>query len=112
MKLTILLISLLFSFGVSAEELCKNYKSDIESDHQWSETDFTKENAETSLKFLQGVVSENKGYGWYQLPNAITLIRGYVLKREALKEASKDFVPPGYHREGFCLWLKSTAIVD
>ena len=112
MKQIILLVALLFSFGAIAEDLCGNYKSDIEPDHQWEEADFTKVNAEISVKFLQEVVSESKDYEWYQLPNAMTLVRGYVLKKAALKEAEKDFVPPGYHREGFCLWLKSTAIVD
>ena len=113
MKRLITLLLLTFSLNVYAENICPNLKSEIEPDHQFKESDFTKENAQAAIKFFSEVINSGKTYQWYEPPHHQAMIKGYILKQSALKEmAAKNSMPSDFYRPEFCIWLSITAIID
>ena len=111
MKYLLIAIFCLPTLGL-ANDICHDYENKIEPDHQWKESDFTKEKAQKALDFLVGVVKDNKKYEWFELTNAHTLVEGFVLKRAALREMEINSMPPDYHRSAFCLWVTTRSVVD
>lgn len=70
---------------VHANELCPQHKN-AHGEISIPESFFTKENVEKSINFLNGVVLEDKPAGeWLEVPNAQKVVKGYILRREALK---------------------------
>ena len=108
----LLVLALLLPAIGHAKELCHDYENTIEPDHQWKESDFTKERARKALAFLTGVVENDETYEWFELTNAHTLVEGFVLKRAALREIENGTLSPDYHRSAFCLFITTRGIVD
>jgi hypothetical protein len=87
----------LFCFSTNAKQLCPINKN-VAEDMRISETDFTKEKADASVKYLSEIVkSSDTLFEWFSIPNATKFIHGYALRRKAIMpNASK------YSIEQFC----------
>ena len=106
MKLISCIFISLLSFNSFSKEICSNYENKIEADHQWNESDFTKENAENALKIMNQAVQSEVSLDWYEYPNLSTLVEGYILKSQF------TINPSDRSRDRFCNFLIRTPIVD
>ena len=96
----------LISFSAFSENLCP-VNENVEPDMRISEAYFSKTHADAALKKLQGIVdARDKKYEWITVPNALKVIEGYVLRRDALE--NKDSVS-GYHKSAFCDFMGTSA---
>ncbi|BBO28146.1 hypothetical protein AltI4_25340 [Alteromonas sp. I4] len=96
------LILLLFSSQVFSENICP-VNTDIPEDVRMDESYFNKESAETALKKLQGIISEQDNmYEWITIPNATKVIHGYILKRDAINSGKQQYLV-----DAFCSFYKS-----
>ncbi len=111
----ILLLILGLSGVVNANDICPKNASKIEPGHKWEESAFSKEAAMASLKKLTSVVENGDEIGTYDLPNSITLLEGYILKRDAVKAMEREGTPEGikeFYKSGFCEFLNGAAIYE
>lgn len=106
----IFLISLiLMSPLLSAKDICPK-NTDIPDDMWLPESHYSKENASTSIDFLNGVVKLDKPAGeWINIPNALKTIDGYIRKKECLSNSEH---PKGWKCSEFCLFMESSFIYD
>ncbi|MGR6871671.1 hypothetical protein ACU6U9_05045 [Pseudomonas sp. HK3] len=114
MKITLIALVLLSNI-VNAGDICSKSESSIEPSHQWEESAFTKDAALASLKALSAAVEKGEDIGTYHLPNSITLLEGYILKRDALKAMRSKNTPKGikeFYKSGFCEFLSGAVIYD
>ncbi len=103
-----LLIALVFTCAVpvDAEPMCP-VNENIAEDMRIPEVEFNKENAEAALARLAAVVrGERKPHDWTEVPNALKIIEGYILRKYALEEMSAAHE---FHREQFCLFMRERA---
>ncbi|WP_299267333.1 hypothetical protein [uncultured Psychrosphaera sp.] len=96
-----------FSSVVVAEDLCPEAPKESNSFY-WSESDFTEKSSAESMKALQSAIANNGEIGECHLPNALAIVEGYILKRQALFAISNDSPPAivQYNTAGFCDFLK------
>jgi len=111
MKGLVAVLFLMIVPNAFAEEYCSNVKNQIAVDHQWKESDFTKQNADHALSKLQDAVNEKGILDWYESTNYYALIEGYLLMN-AIKRNSNDKDRKYFHIANFCNFLTSRPIVD
>ena len=106
----ILSLILLISFEVSAEDICKDYPVDESQPISWLESDFNPEASQESLKALSDAV-KGESIGTCQLPNALTIVEGFILKQAAISALESDEasdVVVKYNVSGFCEFIRSS----
>jgi hypothetical protein len=109
MKYIILLVSLI-SIGVKAETICEEHAVKEGNAFTWTEADFNEKAASESMKSLQQALNSDGEIGACHLPNALAIVQGYILKKQAQKALASTSVPKivkKYNVEGFCDFLKN-----
>lgn len=106
MKISLPIVLTLLANTAWTDNLCP-VNEDVEPDMRMSESYFTKARAEEASKKIQGVVAgTDKVYEWITVPNALKIIEGYVLRRDALNNQG---TMREYHVSQFCLFMESEA---
>jgi hypothetical protein len=110
MKYIILFIAMIPAF-VQAEVICKDFEQNESNAFNWSESDFNAKSATESMATLQEALNDNGSIGTCHLPNAVSLVQGYILKQQALsaissKETSELIIK--YNVAGFCGFISQS----
>ena len=105
---------LFISFSGFAE-ICSDYSIEVEEGFSWSETDFTKSKASTTLKSFQKYIDNGQEPSMAFLHNGLILIEGYILKQSATDALAAENAPniiKAMKVQGFCEFLGRSAIYD
>jgi len=114
MKLPLLTLLFIGTAAHGLENMCEKPVRNTETWY-WEDSDITKQNADRSLKAIQQAMNGKSAMGTCELPNALSLIEGYILKQqaiEALNTDDLDEVLKQYYISGYCDFLTHNRVCE